>query len=98
MSKILVAIDFSDAFEKVIKEAEVLAKALCASVTLLHVVVVPRAEPVATRPLRIPRCRSGNPRGLCRAGRLVGTHIPYFMLAMDVLQNHNSIIDHHANQ
>ncbi len=35
--KILVAIDFSDAFDKVIKEAELLAKALSASVTLLHV-------------------------------------------------------------
>jgi nucleotide-binding universal stress UspA family protein len=37
MPKILVAIDFSDAFEKVIKEAEVLARALSAGVTLLHV-------------------------------------------------------------
>ncbi|MEN8177611.1 MAG: universal stress protein [Pseudomonadota bacterium] len=35
--RILVAIDFSDAFEKVLKEAGVLAKALSASVTLLHV-------------------------------------------------------------
>ena len=47
MSKILVAIDFSDAFEKVIKEAEVLAKALCASVTLLHV-TEPEPGPVLT--------------------------------------------------
>jgi nucleotide-binding universal stress UspA family protein len=35
--KILVAIDFSDAFGKVIQEAEILAKALSAEVTLLHV-------------------------------------------------------------
>ena len=35
--KILVAIDFSDAFDKVINEAELLAKALSASVTVLHV-------------------------------------------------------------
>lgn len=35
--KILVAIDFFDAFEKVLKEAELLSRALSASVTLLHV-------------------------------------------------------------
>lgn len=35
--KLLVAIDFSDAFEKVIQEAETLAAALSAHITLLHV-------------------------------------------------------------
>ena len=35
--KILVAIDFSDAFDKIVKQAEVLAGALSATVTLLYV-------------------------------------------------------------
>ncbi len=47
MYKILVAIDFFDAFDKVIKEAELLARALSARLTLLHV-TEPEPGPVFT--------------------------------------------------
>ncbi len=47
MYRILAAIDFSDAFDRVIKETVVLAQALSANVTLLHV-TEPEPGPVFT--------------------------------------------------